>query len=430
MTSPTIDVRVDAQLQQLLDAVRVYSTDDVRPTEAKLRVATGPSERQAAIDRLRAAARARGIYTPQLPEAWGGLGIGVLGMALITQQCGASPLTLLGLNAMAPDEGTMHLLLHTATSEQRDRFLRPLIDGHARSCFAMTEPDVAGSDPTNITTTAIRDGDEWILNGHKWMITQAADATFAIVVAKTTAGEQAGHRGLSLLLVPTDTPGWHIEHQPDLLGAHTPGGHAQIDLRDVRVPAANLLGNEGDGFQIAQQRLARGRVLHAMRWIATAQHAVELAARRATGRHAFGKPLAEHQAVQFSLADCAIDLHASRLMVLHSAWKIEHGHPHRHEVSIVKTFAAEAFGRIMDRVVQIYGSHGLTTDEPIADWWAQARAARIADGPSEMHRMVIARDLLERSRNGDPNPAGYDRIPVANAPTTTRPTSSRDRRVP
>ncbi len=396
---PTIDFRIAPHLADLLDRVRSYVDDEARPAEAVLTDPADATALRAAVDRLRDAARERGLFAPQLPQAWGGQDIGPVGMALISEQCGACPLALLGLHAMAPDDATMQTLLDAGTPDQHERFLRPLIDGQAHSCFAMTEPDSAGSDPTNITTTAVRDGEHWILNGDKWLITGAAHATFAIVVAKTTQDEPVTHTDFSLLLVPTNTPGWHVVHQPALLVEHIPGGHAEIALRDVRVPAANLLGTEGDGFQIAQQRLARGRLMHAMRWIGLAQHALDLAACRATTRRAFGRELAEHQAIQHFLADSAIDLYASRLMVLHSAWKLEHDLPHRQEISMVKTFVAEAFGRITDRAVQIYGSHGITADEPIAGWWAQARAARISDGPSEVHRMVIARQLLRLARD-------------------------------
>ena len=427
---PTIDFRISPLLADLLDRVRSYVDDEARPAAAVLTDPADPTALRAVVDRLRDAARERGLYAPQLPRAWGGQDIGALGMALISEQCGVCPLALLGLHAMAPDDATMQTLLDAGTTDQHERFLRPLIDGQARSCFAMTEPDSAGSDPTNITTTAVRDGEDWILNGEKWLITGAAHATFAIVVAKTTRREPATHTDFSLLLVPTDTPGWQVVHQPLLLAEHIPGGHARIALRDVRVPAANLLGTQGDGFRIAQQRLARGRLMGAMRWIGLAQHALDLAARRATTRRAFGREVADHQAIQHFLADSAIDLYASRLMVLHSAWKIEHGLPHRQEISMVKTFVAEAFGRIMDRAVQIYGSHGIATDEPIAGWWAQARAARISDGPSEVHRMVIARELLRLARDDQPTSPACGDLPSRAADGAAPPGSAVSRSTP
>jgi acyl-CoA dehydrogenase len=353
------------------------------------------------VERLRDRARELGIYTPHLPEEWGGLGVGVLGMSLISQECGVSGLASLGLNAMAPDEGNMHTLLMAGTPEQLETYLRPLAEGRTRSCFAMTEPDVASSDPTNLETTAVRDGDAWVLNGRKWCITGGDGAAFSIVVAKTGSDEAAGHRNYSLILVPTDTPGWEIVRHPEWLGSHSPGGHPEISLTDVRVPLANLLGAEGEGFVIAQRRLAGGRLAHAMRWIGVAQRALDLTSQRLLQRKAFGKELARHQALQFMVADSAMDLYASRLMVLHTAWKVEHGLPHRQEVAMTKTFVSEAFGRIVDRAVQIHGAAGFAMDLPIAQWYADARAARIYDGASEVHRMVIARECLKLAMQGE-----------------------------
>jgi acyl-CoA dehydrogenase len=404
--SGTIDFTTPPELASLLERVRAYIADDVLPAEREIDDPTDVLASWHVVDRLRDRARELGIYTPHLPEEWGGLGVGVLGMSLISQECGASGLASLGLNAMAPDEGNMHTLLIAGTPEQQERFLRPLADGRVRSCFAMTEPDVASSDPTNLQTTAVRDGDHWVLNGRKWFITGAEGAAFSIVVAKTGTDDAAGHRNYSLILVPTDTPGWRVVRDPGIIGAHFPGGHPEIALEDVRVPLDNLLGNEGEGFVIAQKRLAGGRLAHAMRWIGVAQRALDLTAQRLLERKAFGKELARHQALQFFLADSAIDLYASRLMVLHTAWKVEHGLPHRQEVAMVKTFVAEAFGRVMDRAVQVFGSHGIATDEPIAQWYADARAARIYDGASEVHRMVIARELLKLTMSGQSTKAG------------------------
>jgi alkylation response protein AidB-like acyl-CoA dehydrogenase len=376
----TIDFTVPPQLAALLERIRTYIAEDALPAEREIADPTDLLASWDVVERLRDRARELGIYTPHLPEEWGGLGVGVLGMSLISQECGVSGLASLGLNAMAPDEGNMHTLLIAGTEEQKERFLRPLAEGRTRSCFAMTEPDVASSDPTNLQTTAVRDGDQWVLN--------------------------AGHRNYSLILVPTDTPGWRVVRDPGIIGAHFPGGHPEIALEDVRVPLENLLGNEGEGFVIAQKRLAGGRLAHAMRWIGVAQRALDLTSQRLLERKAFGKELARHQALQFFLADSAMDLYASRLMVLHTAWKVEQGLPHRQEVAMAKTFVSEAFGRVMDRAVQVFGSHGIATDEPIAQWYADARAARIYDGASEVHRMVIARELLKLTMSGQSTRAG------------------------
>jgi acyl-CoA dehydrogenase len=395
-----IDFTIPDELQDVLARVRAFVSEDVLPAEAEV---DDPDDLLASwpvVERLRERARQRGIYTPHLPQEWGGLGLGVLGMALISQECGVSPLASLGLNAMAPDEGNMHTLLIAGTPAQLTEYLGPLAEGRVRSCFAMTEPDVASSDPTNLRTTAIRDGEDWLINGRKWCITGAKGAAFAIVVAKTGRDPAALHRNYSLILVPTDTPGWAVERDPAWIGSHAPGGHPIVTLTDVRVPVGNLLGREGEGFAIAQKRLAGGRLAHAMRWIGVSQRALDMTAERLLTRRAFGSDLAAHQALQFMIADSATDLYASRLMVLHTAWRIEQGLPHRQEVAFTKTFVSEAFGRIVDRAVQIHGAAGIAMDLPIAQWYSDARAARIYDGASEVHRMTIARELLKLAREG------------------------------
>jgi acyl-CoA dehydrogenase len=396
-----IDFTIPPDLQEILGRVRAFVEEDALPAEAEIADPRDVLASWDVVDRLRERARSLGIYTPHLPEEWGGLGIGVLGMALISQECGVSGLASLGLNAMAPDEGNMHTLLIAGTDEQLETYLRPLAEGTTRSCFAMTEPDVASSDPTNLQTTAVRDGDEWVINGTKWCITGAIGAAFSIVVAKTGTDESAGHRNYSLIIVPCDTPGWEVERDPDWMGSHSPGGHPVIQLRDVRVPVGNLLGGEGEGFKIAQKRLAGGRLAHAMRWIGMAQRALDLSAKRLLERKAFGKELARHQGLQFMIADCAMDLYASRLMTLHTAWKVEHGLPHRQEVAMTKTFVSEAFGRIADRAVQMHGAAGIAKDLPIARIYEDARAARIYDGASEVHRMVIARECFKLALQGE-----------------------------
>jgi acyl-CoA dehydrogenase len=400
-TAGVIDFTVPPELQELLARIKAYIQEDVLPAESEVEDPDDILTSWHVVERLRDRARERGIFTPHLPEEYGGLGVGVLGMALISQELGTAPLAALGLNAMAPDEGNMHTLLLAGTEEQKERFLRPLAEGRIRSCFAMTEPDVASSDPTNLETTAVRDGDEWVIDGRKWCITGAIGAAFSIVVAKTGTDEARGHRNYSLILVPTDTPGWEVERDPDWIGSHSPGGHPIINLRDVRVPAANLLGGEGEGFVIAQKRLAGGRLAHAMRWIGMAQRALDLSTARLLQRKAFGKELARHQMLQAMIADSAMDLYASRLMVLHTAWKLEHGLPHRQEVAMTKTFVSEAFGRVADRAVQIHGAAGIALDLPVGRIYQDARAARIYDGASEVHRMTIARECFKLAMQGE-----------------------------
>ena len=400
-----IDFSVPPELDALLARVRAYISEDVRPAEGEIEDPADVLKSWHVVERLRDRARERGIYIPHMPEEYGGLGVGVLGMALISQEVGRAPLAGLGLNAMAPDEGNMHTLLLAGTDEQKERWLCPLAEGSIRSCFAMTEPGVASSDPTNLQCSAVADGDDWVLNGRKWCITGATGAALAIVVAKTGGGDDAGsagHRDYSLILVPTDTPGWKVLKDPEWMGSHSPGGHPIIKLSDVRVPRANLLGGLGEGFVIAQKRLAGGRLAHAMRWIGMAQRALDLSSERLLARKAFGKELARHQMLQAMIADSAMDLYASRLMVLHTAWKVQNGLPHRQEVAMTKTFVSEAFGRIADRAVQIHGAAGISLDGPVGRIYQDARAARIYDGASEVHRMTIARECPKLAMQGEP----------------------------
>lgn len=400
-----VDFTIPEPLRAIVDEVRAYVTEDVLPAESEIPFIHDLDSAWHVVERLRERARERGIFAPAMPAEYGGLGLNVLGLALVAQECGVSTLASIGLNVMAPDEGNMHVLLHAGDEAQNERWLRPLAEGRVRSCFLMTEPDVASSDPLNIETTAVRDGDEWVINGHKSFATGAIGAAWGIVVART-GDPSLGARAYSLIVVPTDAPGWTVVHDPGIIGAHFPGGHPNVDLLDVRVPAENLLGTEGEGYKLAQVRLATGRLGHAMRWIGVSQKALDLAAERMLSRRAFGARLGDHQAMQFFLADSAMDLYASRLMVLHAAWKIDGGMDARQEISMLKTFISEAFGRILDRALQVYGGAGMTHDHPIAQWYADARAARIYDGASEVHRMSIARKLLRLTERGETTRAG------------------------
>jgi acyl-CoA dehydrogenase len=395
-----IGFTIPEPVARIVDEVRAYVAEDVLPAEREI----GPIEELdiagATVRRLRARARDRGIFAPQMPNEYGGVGLGAIGLALVAQECGISTLASLGLNAMAPDEGNMHVLLHAASAEQAERWLRPLAEGVLRSCFLMTEPDVASSDPLNLRTTAVRDGDEWVIDGRKSFATGAVGAAFGIVVARTGPSELRG-RAYSLILVPSDVPGWRVIHEPRAIGAAFPGGHPTVELQGVRVPAENLLGEEGAGYKLAQARLATGRLGHAMRWIGVSQRALDLTAQRMLERESFGARLADHQMLQAFLADSAMDLYAARLMVLHAAWRVDEKLDHRQEIAMLKTFVAEAFGRILDRAVQVYGGAGMTHDHPIAQWYADARAARIYDGASEVHRMAIARRLLRLAETGE-----------------------------
>lgn len=393
-----IDFELPEDVKDIQRRVAAFIDEVVLPVEAEAGEHSTPEEFDRVLGKLRDEARASGLFNPHLPAEWGGLGLGALGMAIVSQECGVSGLASLALNAMAPDEGNMHLLLETATSEQLERYLRPLAEGKIRSCFAMTE-QVAGSDPTMLATTAVRDGDDWVINGEKWFITGANGAAFSIVVAKSDP-EAEDRNSYSLFLVDAGTPGWNVIREIPVMGTHGPGGHCEIKIENVRVGPDAVLGELGQGFHLSQKRLGPARLAHAMRWIGVAQRSLDLAAERALTRETFGKPLARRQTVQNWLADSAIDLYAARLMVLHAAYLIEHGDDFRQEVSMNKVFIAEALERVVDRAIQIHGSLGYSTDLPLERFYRDARAARIYDGPSEVHRMVIARNVLKAAMSG------------------------------
>ncbi len=390
-----IDFTIPPELEQLRRRVAQFVRDEVMPLEVHDEHIT--FDDYAPLKKLREKARAVGLWTPHLPKEWGGLGAGPLGMALISQELGVSALAPLALNCAAPDEGNMHLLLHAATAEQKEKYLRPLAEGNVRSCFAMTEKEVSGSDPTRIKTHAVKEGHDWVINGEKWFITGANGAAFAIVVAVSDPNVPA-HEGTSLFLVDKDNPGWKVIREIPVMGTHGPGGHCEVKLEDVVVSQDALLGKLGEGFKLAQVRLGPARLAHCMRWIGMAQRALDLASERARTREAFGGLLADKQAIQWMLADSALELYASRLMVLHSAWLIETGQPYRQEVSFAKLYISEALNHIVDRALQIYGSLGYSQDMPIEQFYRDARAARIYDGASEVHRMVIARNVLRASQ--------------------------------
>ncbi len=379
-----------ADLIDLRDRVHAFVRDEVIPHER---------DEHVDIEALRKKARKAGLFGPQLPKEWGGLGLGTVGMCVVFEQAGRSLLGPLALHCAAPDEGNMHLLSIYANDEQREKYLRPLVEGKIRSCFAMSEPAPgAGADPTMLKTRAERVGNAWEITGRKWFATGAEGSSFAITMVVTDPSVPV-HKGASMFIVPTATPGWNFIRSVPVMGGHAgPGGHGEIQYDHVRVPDSALLGPLGEGFKMAQVRLTPARLTHCMRWMGVAQRALEIAIARAKERDAFGKKLAEHQSIQWMIADSEIELHASRMMVMHAAWKQERGDDIRHESSICKVFVAEAINRVIDRAVQICGALGVSTDTPLEVFYREARAFRIYDGPSEVHRMVIARNVINPRR--------------------------------
>jgi len=353
------------------------------------------------MDELRARARDEGLWAPHLPPEAGGTGHGFLAYAFLNEVIGRSMWAQLVFNCQAPDAGNGEILHLFGTAAQKERWLRPLVEGDVRSFFSMTEPEVSGSDPTTLRTRAVRDGDAWVIDGHKWFSSGAEGAAFGIVMAVTDP-EAAPHRRASQIIVPADAEGLEIVRAVPTMGHRGSGWstHCEIRYTGVRVPVENTLGEPGDGFRIAQKRLGPGRIHHVMRWLGQMQRAFELMCSYALRREAFGSPLAEKQTVQNWIADSAAEIHACRLLTLDAARKIDEGDEARVEVSVLKFYAARVLNEVIDRAVQTHGARGLTDETPLAAMLAQARAARIYDGPDEVHRMVVSRRILKEFEGG------------------------------
>jgi acyl-CoA dehydrogenase len=379
--------------------VRAFMEEHVYPNEPAL--AREDDAADALMQELRGRAKAAGIWAPHLPEEAGGTGSGFIEYALLNEEIGRSTWAQLVFNCQAPDAGNGEILHLFGTDEQKERFLRPLVDGTARSFFSMTEPEVSGADPTGLQTTAVLDGDEWVIDGHKWFSSSAEGAAFGIVMAVTDP-EAPPHRRMSQILVPTDTPGYELVRAVPVLG-HAGRGwstHCEVRYTGVRVPRANLLGEAGDGFRIAQKRLGPGRIHHVMRWLGQMQRAFELMCRYALEREVGGTPLAEKQTVQNWIADSAAGIQACRLLTLDAARKLDEGDEARVEVSLIKFYAAGVLHDVIDRAVQVHGARGLTDETPLGQMYAMARGARIYDGPDEVHRLVVSRRILREFAEG------------------------------
>ncbi|NRQ33323.1 acyl-CoA dehydrogenase, partial [Nonomuraea sp. NN258] len=332
-------------------------------------------------------------------------GLGHVELAMVQSEAAKTRIGPWVLNCMAPDEGNMHTLLHWATDEQKEKYLRPLLDGVRMSCFAMTEPEVAGSDPTLIRTTAVQDGDEWVINGHKWFISNARRADFAILIARTEQDVPEGSRGANTaFLVDLPDPGWNDVREVETMHGST--GHSEIVIKDLRVPDSAVLGGRGNGHRLGQYRLGPARLAHCMRWISQAETALDMMVDRALNRYSHGSLLAEKQGIQWLIADSAMELYQCKLMVLHAASKIDKGEDFRTEVSMAKHFVANSLNRIIDRAIQVHGALGYSTDTPLANMFQHARWARFADGADEIHQMRIAeRTIAAYQATGSTNAA-------------------------
>ena len=350
---------------------------------------------------LRKEVKAKGMWAPHLAEEYGGMGLPLPEFAHVSEVLGRSPLGHFVFNCQAPDVGNMEILIEYGTADQKKQWLEPLASGEIRSCFSMTEPGRAGSNPTWLDTRAVRDGDDYVINGRKWFTSSADGAAFAIVMA-VTHPDAPKHERASMIIVPTDTPGFERVRNISVMGVSGSGyfSHAEILYTDVRVPVANLLGHEQFGFKIAQQRLGPGRIHHCMRWIGICERAFEMMCSRAAKRQvSTDKTLGEFQMVQDWIATSRAEIHASRLMVLDAAEKVEAEGmlAAREEISLIKFYVAGVLQRVLDRAIQVHGALGMTDDTPLAFWYSHERAARIYDGPDEVHKALVARKALQRA---------------------------------
>lgn len=353
-------------------------------------------------EHLRDQVKAQGLWGAFLDPELGGPGFGQLALALMSEQIGRCMMSMAVFGVQAPDSGNMELLAHGATDEQKERWLWPNLRGEISSAFALTEPHLAGADPTVIGTTAVLDGDEWVIDGHKWFITNASVADIVLVFAETDP-DQRPHRHASIFVVPTDAPGLEVVRDVGTMAHPHPGeprvgNHAELVFDGCRVPADHLVGGRGDGFVLAQKRLGGGRIHHAMRWLGQAQRSLDILCERAVSRTSHGKLLGQHQTVQEYVARSYAELHAARLLTFQTAWKMdrEGAMAVRAELGMVKAHVSEVVLAVLDRTIQVCGALGYSTDLPVESWYRSTRFGPIGDGPDELHRSVLARTVLKR----------------------------------
>jgi acyl-CoA dehydrogenase len=410
------DFSTEPEFQAQLDWMRDFVRDEVWPIETVFEE-LGQDGFLRAVAPLQEQVRERGLWAAHLPPELGGQGFGQVKLGLMHEILGTSPFAPVVFGNAAPDSGNSEVLALAGTDDQKQQWLHPLLAGDLRSAFSMTEPDSAGSDPTLLRTTAVEDGEDWVINGHKWFSTNASVADFLIVMAVTDP-EAHRYQRASMFIVPVDTPGVRLlrdvptmEHPYERFGAY--GGHAEILYEDVRVPKDALLGARGAGFLIAQQRLGPGRIHHCMRWLGVSRRAFDMLCERALSRYSHGSVLAEKQTVQNWIADSAAEMHAARLMTLHAAWKMdqEGAAAARQEIALIKFYGAKVLHDVVDRALQAHGSLGYSTDLPLEQMYRFARAARLYDGPDEVHRQSVARQILRGYA------APEDGVPTQHVPT-------------
>jgi acyl-CoA dehydrogenase len=392
-----VDFSDSERVQRFRGVLREFMDHEVYPLEPAYR-GKGFAAVLPELRAKRARAKETGLWAAHLPAQWGGAGLTLLEFAHLSEELGRSPLGHYIFNVQAPDVGNMEVLREHGTDEQKERWLRPLVAGEIRSCFTMTEPEFPGSNPTWMGTTAVKDGDSWVIRGHKWFSSAVDGAAFAVCMAVTNP-DASPHRRASMIIVPTNTPGFEHVGNLSIMGSRGADhqSHGEVMYHGARVPLSNLLGEEGHGFQIAQDRLGAGRIHHCMRWIGICERAFDIMCRHAATRQiAPGEPLGTKQLVQQWIAESRAEIDSARLMVLHAAWKMERNGTSaaRVEISLIKFTVARTLQRVLDRAIQTLGGLGMTDQTPLAHWWAHERAARIYDGADEVHIASVAKRIL------------------------------------
>lgn len=386
----------------ILGMVEAFMNTEVIPLEGEM-LHGDPQTLDAAVLKAQDKVRQMGVWAPNHPVEFGGLGLTMVEHGLLSEALGRSPLGHLIFGAQAPDAGNIEILHLHATEEQRERFLRPLVEGKVRSCFSMTEPEMPGSNPVMMDTTAVKDGSDYVINGQKWFTSSADGAEFAIVMAVTNP-DAPPHQRASMILVPTDTPGFNLVRNISVMG-HAGSGHAshaEVIYQSCRVPQANLLGHEGAGFTIAQERLGPGRIHHCMRWLGIASRSFDMMCERANARTITpeGDTLADRQVIQHWAAELDAEIRGARLQTLHAAWMIDRygAKAAREEISAIKFSVANTMLRAVDTAIQVHGALGVTDDTILSFWYRHERAARIYDGADEVHKTTLGRRILGRYR--------------------------------
>ncbi len=389
----------------LLDRIKQFVRTQVYPLEADF-LRRPFRELTGVLAEKRNEVKAHGLWAPHLPREHGGLGLTLSEFALVSEELGRTPIGHYLFNCQAPDIGNMEILLQHGTPEQQERYFTPLARGEVRSCFSMTEPEHPGSNPTWMSTSAVKDGDDYVINGHKWFTSSAEGATFAIVMAITDAEASSRYKRASQIIVPLSTPGFQLIRNINVMGDEGSdyASHAEVRYENCRVPQANLLGKEGEGFTIAQERLGPGRIHHCMRWIGICERAFDLMCEYVSRREvAPGVVLGSRQNIQEWIAESRAEIKAARLLVLQTARGIDErgAASMREDISLIKFFVAGVLQKVLDRAIQAHGALGLTDATLLSYWYRHERAARIYDGPDEVHKMVVARSVLAKYMKQD-----------------------------